>query len=156
MIFEGELADATSILQECLRVNDQRGEQYVRSYSLHHLALAEWRSGSFAQAAAHARHALRIKRTFSDLVGIALAVELLAWIAADEGAPERATVLLGVAQQIWQPIGQPLFSSENWTKPHQQCEAGCRLALGDQAFEATYHRGRNLTTAVAVAYALSE
>ncbi|MEQ4210272.1 AAA family ATPase [Actinopolymorpha sp. B9G3] len=156
LTFQGDPAQAALICNECLEVCDRHGEQWVRSHVLTALALAEWESGRWREVAAHARDALRSRRTFYDLLGMAASVEMLAWIATASREFERATVLLGAAVHLWQSFGQPLFGSRIWSNPHDECETRCRGRLGDRTFEAAYHRGTELTTAQAVAYAIAE
>jgi DNA-binding CsgD family transcriptional regulator len=121
------------------------------------LSWAEWSRGELEPATAHTQEALRHKKTFNDLLGTAIAVELLAWIAATAGEGARAATLLGAVEQIWASLGgQALFGSPNWITPHQACERQARHVLGDRAFETAFARGSELGLDDAVAYALGE
>lgn len=153
--FRGSSSEAATIGDECRQLCQQHGEQWVYSYTLYALALAEWQSNEMREATLHARESLRIKRTFHDLLGMVLNVDLLAWIAAEEGACERAAILLGVAQRLWHQFGQPLFGSRNWSRLRHKCEARCHVRLGSHAFEAAQHRGSEFTTSQALAYAIA-
>ncbi|MEQ7011211.1 helix-turn-helix transcriptional regulator [Actinopolymorpha sp. B17G11] len=92
----------------------------------------------------------------NDRFGIPFCVELLAWLAGLGGDAERAALLLGMGNKMWEPIGVPLFGSaalRDWS-------VGCRVrsaeVLGADAFEAAFQRGSGFTFDAAVAYALGE
>lgn len=152
---QGDLEKATAISDECRQLCEQYGEQWARSYALYALALAEWSASKESEAAAHVRQALQLKRSLHDLMGIGLTVELAAWIAATDGSCERAAVLLGAAERLWQRFGQPLFGSRDWIAPHRECETRCGHELGWDGFQAAHRRGAELTTTQAIAYVLS-
>lgn len=153
--FRGGPAEAAAIGDECRQLCHGRGERWVYSYALYALALAEWQAHRPQDATTHARESLRIKRTFHDLLGMVLDVDLLAWIAAEEGACVRASILLGAAQRLWRQFGQPLFGSRDWSRPRHDCESQCRGRLGSHAFEVAQHRGSEFTTSQALAYAIA-
>ncbi len=152
---QGDLEKATVISDECRQLCEQYGEHWGRSYALYALALAEWSASKTSEAAAHVRQALQLKRSLHDLMGIGLTVELAAWIAAADGSCDRAAVLLGAAERLWQRFGQPLFGSRDWTAPHRECETRCGHKLGWDGFQAAYRRGTELTTTQTIAYVLS-
>jgi predicted ATPase len=154
--FHGEPGDAAAVAEECRQQCARHGEQWTMSYARYGLALAGWKSGAYPGAAAHARAAIRIKRTFNDLLGLAMSLDLLAWIAAAEGRAERAAVLCGASARLWKPMAQPRFGSRNWTEPHERCQQRCRAALGDVVFDAAVRRGAEFTLQQTLAYALTE
>ncbi|MCE7007019.1 hypothetical protein LWC34_29935 [Kibdelosporangium philippinense] len=81
---------------------------------------------------------------------------MLAWTAAAQGTSYRAGVLLGAAAQIWPSVGFPLFGSQYFGAPLQQCETSVRCTLGDTGFDAAVHSGMAYTLDEAIAYALDE
>jgi predicted ATPase/DNA-binding CsgD family transcriptional regulator len=155
-VHQGDLDRAMMLCEEARAICEGHGEQWARSYALYYLAYAEWGRGETQKAAAHAAESLRIKRTFHDIVGIVLVVDLLAWTAAAEGMGERAARLLGVAHQLWSTVGLPRLGSEKWNTPHKACEARARRGLGNAAFEAAFQRGNELALDEALEYALDE
>ncbi|MBP2327553.1 ATP/maltotriose-dependent transcriptional regulator MalT [Kibdelosporangium banguiense] len=111
--------------------------------------------GDLEQATKHAQESLRLKKTFNDLPGMALVVDLLASIASAAGDRARAAMLLGAVQQVWASIGgQVRMGTQNVIAPHEACERQARHALGDRALETAYARGAELGLDEAVAYAL--
>lgn len=155
-VHQGDLDRAVVLCEEARAVCEGHGEQWARSYALYYLAYAEWGRGETRKAAAHARESLRIKRTFHDIVGIVLVVDLLAWTAAAEGMGEHAARLLGIAHQLWSTVGSPRLGSEKWNTPHATCEAQARRALGNAAFEAAFQHGTELSLDEALDCALGE
>lgn len=153
---QGDLPEAITLCDQADQQCQQWGEQWVRSQVLYVRALVEWHSDGKSRAATHARECMRTRPRYRDQLGVVMNLELLAWIAAAEGTYQRAAVLLGAAQHLWQPLGQPLFGSENWTIPHTRCETECSHNLGVHAFEAARHHGSDLTTSQAIAYAMNE
>jgi predicted ATPase len=155
LAFQGHLDQATPLCEECLAQCGKHSERWVLSYALLGLALTEWFMRRRSEAAEHARECLRIEGGFCDLLGMALSVDVLAWLAAADGSFERATVLLGGTDRMWEAFGHRLFGSKKWTAPRRECEDQCRRALGPRMFEATLRRGHNLPTGEIVAYALA-
>jgi predicted ATPase/DNA-binding CsgD family transcriptional regulator len=154
---QGDLARAIAQARHALALCDRHGEQSARAHALHALTLTAWASGELAQATAHARESLRGMRILDDIVGTALIVEELAWVAEAAGEHERAAVLLGMGRQLWSLIGgQPLLGSDQWIGPHQACEQQARRALGDRAFHAAFNRGSALDLNQIITYALGE
>ena len=155
-IFLGDLDRATELCEEGRAIGEAHGEQWAYAYALYVLALVALRRGELRQARTYGRQSLRIKRTFNDLVGVVLAIEVLAWSAAASGAAERAALLLGAANQIWPSVGYPMFGSRHFAAPHRDCELAARRDLGDRRFEAAFRRGMDLSVDDAVAFALGE
>jgi predicted ATPase len=155
LTFLGNPAPAIPLCEECHAACELAGEQWVRSYALFGLALAEWKSGRKTEAAGHARESLRIKRLFYDVLGMAVNVDVLAWIAVDGGAFERAAVLLGASRRMWWVFGPPSFGSRTWADPTHKCETRCRRELGDRLFEASLRRGHDFSLGETLAYALA-
>jgi DNA-binding CsgD family transcriptional regulator len=155
-VFLGDLDRAAALCEAGRAIGEAHGEQWAYAYAIYVLALVALIRGELRQATAYGRQALRIKRTFNDLLGIVLAIEVLAWSAAAGGATERAALLLGAANQIWPSVGYPMFGSRYFGAPHRDCELTARRVMGDRDFEAAFRRGMGLGIDDAVAYALGE
>jgi non-specific serine/threonine protein kinase len=138
----------------------QADSPYIRSaytaWSLWGLGVAAWRRGDLDRATGLQRQSLRLWEGLDDRTDPALCLEALAWIAASGRQYERAAVLLGAAAGVWQPTGTTLDSFQEFAGHHRDCEHQARQALGEAAFQAAYHRGLDLPTADAVAYALQQ
>jgi predicted ATPase len=152
----GDLDRAVSLCEKSSRVSTDHRERWALSYALYVLALVEWKRDKRGVATAYARESLRLNRTFNDIPGMVLAVELLAWAAAAEGAGDRAAVLLGVTDRIWRTLGLPLFGSKYLIMPRRNCETQAVHTLGIRAFHAAFGQGGRLTFDQAIACALGE
>jgi len=156
-VFQGDLARAAALGRYALALCERHGEQRAWSYTHYALALAEWARGELARAEAHAWEGLRGVRAFNDTVGMALLVEVLAWIAGTAGEGEPAAVLLGAAQQLWPLVGgQPLCGCPQYLAAHEACEQQTRRTLGEAGFQAAFARGVDFDLDQAIAHALGE
>jgi hypothetical protein len=109
------------------------------------LGVEAWRAGDHSRAAALAREVVGIDHVFSDRRGIALALELLAWIAAAEQQAERAARLQGAADAVWKIFDAPLSGYTHLANYHLRCEASAREALGERSFQAAFDSAGQLT-----------
>ncbi|HTI25464.1 MAG TPA: BTAD domain-containing putative transcriptional regulator [Kutzneria sp.] len=153
--FAGDLPSTVTLAQEAHAVAEQHGEQWALAYAHYVLGFAACLQGASGQAVAHAKRCLAIKQTFNDLLGIALSVELLALLAAMSGDAARAARLLGAVAAIWPRVGVPLFGSQNFAAPHEQCEHLARQGLGDRGYELAFAAGSRLSIDEAVTLGLS-
>lgn len=154
--FRHDFDAAERLCVEAKAVGEEHGELWAQAYAIYVLALCAWVSGDFTRADQLGRDCLRIKRTFHDLLGIVLAIEVLAWIAASRGNAERAATLLGATSEIWQSVGYPMFGSRYFGAPHGECEAATISALGEQEFRAMFRKGMDLELEDAIAFAIGE
>ncbi|MFC0112238.1 ATP-binding protein [Kibdelosporangium aridum] len=139
----GDGRRAVELAQQAVRIAETHGPQATRGYAWYSLAMAEWRAGHLVEASGHAMASLRVKLGHDDdIVGRAIIVELLAWIAGTQHADERAARLLGLADRAWRDGGgKPLFGSDSWLRPHQACVEQAQRTLGAQAFQVAFESG---------------
>ncbi|MBB4673976.1 ATP-binding protein [Crossiella cryophila] len=156
LAFQGEFDRAAQLCHAACALSNAAGERWASAYATFCLGLVDFCRGDLAAAREGACAALRAKRDFHDLLGIVLAVELLAWVAAAEGQPERAAVLLGATEAQWGAVGYPLFGSRYFTEPHARCAETAQAAISAAAFTAAHERGRDLTTDAAIDLALGQ
>jgi DNA-binding CsgD family transcriptional regulator len=97
-----------------------------------------------------------IKRTFHDALGLALALDLLAWTLARQGEHVNAAVVLGAAYRLWDSFGHQLFNSPQWSALRATCELACRESVGDAAFERALAHGRGMSLEASLRFALNE
>ncbi|MFF7195309.1 ATP-binding protein [Streptomyces sp. NPDC008079] len=152
--FQGDLDQAVTLAAEARDICHDHGERWTLAYALYVLGYAAWLGGDRAEARRLAEEALAIDHAFRDLVGAVLALELLALITEDEGAPHEAAVLQGAAGRLWASVGLRLFGSRFFNAPHVLCEARVRAALGDDAYAAALSEGERFGLDAAVHRAL--
>ncbi len=148
----GAAADHEAILAIC----QPRGETWHAGFSLWTLGLGLWKHGDFQGAAARLRESVRRLRTVNDTVGTAWCLDALAWIAYDEGRPERAATLLGAVTRLARDMGARPAVVPELAAHHEQYEQRTCAALGEHAYQADFSQGERLSLDEAVAYALDE
>jgi len=131
------------------------GEVWWRSFALWALSVLRWRAGDTTGATAAAKESLVIRRVLQDeQFTVGLAVESLAWIAGSERRDQRAAVLLGASDRMWQSMNTSLSAFRSLRDFHDEIVDQVRARLGAETFAAARRRGLELTTADAVALAL--
>lgn len=154
--FLGHADRAVEICESTLRLCEEHGEDWVRSYVLRMLALAHTVKRDWPRAERYAREALRLKLAVHDVIGLALTLDLAARIAVERGAHERAAVLLGGSDRAWAAVDQGRWGSQALNSARRETESGSRGALGQAAFTSAYDRGAGLALRELVGYALQE
>ncbi|WP_214322854.1 ATP-binding protein [Nonomuraea sediminis] len=143
---------AVAYCEECIALSASHGEVWFRAHTLWMMGIAVWRAGGYRRAAALEQESIRIKGAFHDQVGVAIGIEVLAWIAAAEGYSERAATLLGALETIWLRTGISLFNFV--TAYHDQCQENTREILAGKGYESAYRRGTRFTVEDAISFAL--
>ncbi len=154
--FLGQADRAVEICHQALRLCEEHGEEWVRSYVLRMLALAHTVKQDWPRAEQHAREALRLKLAVHDVIGIALTLDLAALIATRGGAHERAAVLLGGADRVWTAVDRDRWGAQTLITTRLDSERRALEAVGRSSFRQAYDRGAGLDLAEIVAYALQE
>ncbi|GAA3339245.1 LuxR family transcriptional regulator [Amorphoplanes nipponensis] len=142
-------------LLACRDLAAAHGEVWWRSFATWALSVLRWRAGDDPGAAEAAKESLEVGKLVEDeQFSVGLALESLAWVCATERRDQRAAVLLGAAERVWQAMHASLASFRSLRGFHEQAVTALRVRLGDRAFDAAFRRGTELTTAEAVATAL--
>ncbi|QUI30760.1 regulator [Streptomyces alfalfae] len=154
LAFRGDVEGAVELCEDVRRVCEDHGERWTLAYALYVLGYAAWTRGETETASDLVVRSLDLNHRFRDLLGTALAVELLALFTAEDGDAAEAAVLQGAASRVWPSVGLPLFGSGNFGGPHVVCEERIREALGDERYEECLRTGAGLGPEAAVARAL--
>ncbi|WP_433362699.1 ATP-binding protein [Streptosporangium sp. CA-115845] len=156
LLIQNEPAEAEVLLRDCIAVCTQRGELWLRSYAIYALASVCQAMGRSPEATSNAREALRLKRYFHDVLGIGLAIEVVARQALEDGQPVLASLLMGGGQANWRTFGMPQMGSPFFNSEHDRCVKECRRVLGDEAHEEAFSRGRKLNLEELIVLALGD
>lgn len=154
LAFQGELAGALSLCEEVRDICEERGERWTKAYALYVLAYAALDAGGTAEARRLLTECVAINHTFRDLVGLVLAVELLALVTVAEGHPAEAAVLQGAAEPMWDGVGMRLFGSGYFNAPRLMCQERAGELLGAGHYASCAGHGRTLTVEALVERAL--
>ncbi|KPC83580.1 ATP-binding protein [Streptomyces sp. NRRL S-4] len=152
--FRGDLDEAAAICDEVREICEDHGERWALAYALYVLGYAALRSGLGRRARRMLGESLSIAHAFHDLLGTALALELLALVTVTEGDAAEAAVLQGAADRIWPSVGLRLFGSAHYGRPRAECEERARAELGGERYDAERRSGRRLDPKAAVARAV--
>ncbi|MEV6396567.1 AAA family ATPase [Streptomyces sp. NPDC051907] len=155
LVFQNQLDAAVALCEEVREVCEERGELWTRAYALYVLAYAAWTAGEHGRARELLGQCIVIDHRFHDLVGLVLAIELLALVTASEGDPAEAAVLQGAAAPVWDSVGLPLFGSGYFGAPRALCEQRAGEVLGPERYAACVREGRGLALDAAVERALA-
>ncbi|MFF0450978.1 ATP-binding protein [Streptomyces sp. NPDC004609] len=155
LVFQDRLPEAVALCEEVREICEEHGELWTRAYALYILAYAAWTEGGFETARELLAEAIATGHRFRDLVGLVLAIELLALVTAGEGDPAEAAVLQGAAAPLWDAVGPPLFGSGHFGAPSALGRLRAREALGPQRYVALVREGRELSPDAAVRRALT-
>ncbi|MFF5109568.1 ATP-binding protein [Streptosporangium sp. NPDC000095] len=156
LLIQNEPAEAEVLLRDCIAVCTQRGELWLRSYAIYALASVYQVMGRSPEAMSNAREALRLKRYFHDVLGIGLAIEVVAKQALEDGQAELAARLMGGGQANWRTFGMPQLGSPFFNSEHDRCVKECRRILGEEAHEKAFAQGRKLNLEELIVLALGD
>ncbi|MET9855137.1 AAA family ATPase [Streptomyces sp. NPDC006450] len=154
LAFQGDLAGALTLCREVRDICEERGERWTKAYALYVLAYAALDAGGTAEARRLLAECVAINHTFRDLVGLVLAVELLALVTVAEGHPAEAAVLQGAAEPLWDGVGMRLFGSGYFNAPRLMCQERAGELLGAERYASCAGHGRTLPLEVLVERAL--
>ncbi|WP_027500674.1 ATP-binding protein [Rhodococcus sp. UNC363MFTsu5.1] len=151
----GDTSRSIACQEEALAITQSRGESVYRGYALCTLGLALWQSDP-RRASGMLEQGLRLSRVVDDLLGSAICVEAMAWVAAGEHPARRAAVLFGVAHSLWRAVGSTGVVIPPLHEYHDETELRVRAALGKRAYEAAFGQGAGMSFDDGIAYALDE
>ncbi|MFG3381052.1 ATP-binding protein [Streptomyces sp. NPDC047999] len=155
LAFQGRPGDAVALCEQVREVCESFGEEWARAYALYVLAHAAWTAGDHPRARVLLSRCVAVDHRFHDLVGLVLALELLALVTASEGDAVEAAVLMGATAPVWESVGLARFGSRCFAVPRAQCEERTRAALGAARYEECAAAGRALSLDAVVERALA-
>ncbi|WP_370937408.1 LuxR C-terminal-related transcriptional regulator [Amycolatopsis sp. cg13] len=147
----GEFDRAAELVEELYERCTAAGERWNLSYARWLRGMLALVRGEHETAEAELFEALRIKRPFRDTLGLALTLEVLAWVAADRGEADRAATLSGATDSLWRTIGARLMPGAR-----RRYERQGRMDLAAEKFQPARERGGRFTVEETLAFALRE
>ncbi|MER7704325.1 regulator [Kitasatospora sp. NPDC097605] len=159
-LFRGDRESGELWLGRVRELCEEHGEQWAYAHVLYALAYSHWLSGEIRPARTLARESLRLNHLFNDLLGIVLAIDLLALLETEPAGPgepgdlREARVLQGAAHRIRCAVGKPFFGSHTFNGPHRACEERTVAGLTEQESTDFFAAGARLGPDAAVHRAL--
>ena len=154
LLISGEHDRVLELGGEALEKSKASGELWLRSLLLNAMSQASWQQGERQRAEDLAREGARCSHELDDWYGLAVLVETLAWIAAEQAAYERAATLLGLAQYVREASAFTVI--EPFRPQHARSVALAAEGLGQTAFDEAFQRGRAMAMAEGVAFAVED
>ncbi|GAB2459299.1 LuxR family transcriptional regulator [Jatrophihabitans fulvus] len=148
-ILNGDNDGASRVLDDVFATCATNGDGWNLSYALWGRGYLRLLDGRLDEAQADLRESLAIKRPLRDTLGLAFALETLAWTDVAKGDHIRAAMLMGGADALWEGAG-----ARQVLPSRQDFEAIAREAVGQEAFDAAVARGHALSTDESVEFAL--
>ncbi|MHA6805118.1 ATP-binding protein [Salinifilum ghardaiensis] len=150
----GEVERGLGLIGENIQISAERGELFWRSYALWAAAHVNFQRGKRERAEEAAKDALRMQRRMDNRLGMAFALDTLAWIARRQGRSARAARLFGAAAAAWEAVrAQPGFYA-TFARTHAEEEHAARQDLGETAFQEAFDRGYHTPHGQAIDLAL--
>ncbi len=139
--------------EEGLVVQSEVGDTWNISRSLGYLGVLARDSGDRAGARRLFGEAVAMQAETDDRPGIATSLELFAELAVADGRPRRAARLTSAAQILREDVGEfPLLPFA----PEKPDAEALRAALGAEAFEEAWAKGRSMMLNEVITYALKD
>jgi predicted ATPase/DNA-binding NarL/FixJ family response regulator len=155
-LLTGEVERAMKLSDDCLRAGEAANEQWGRALALWIRGAARWMSGDLDQAVEDTLGCLRIREAFGDLHGVTMSIDLLTVCAADRGEFEKAAVLSGTGDALWETLRAPIQQGPHYADIRRSAAEKARQQLGDETFAAAHRRGTQLSVSDAIALARGE
>jgi non-specific serine/threonine protein kinase len=150
----GDYRRAEALFEESLSILRGRADMANVARSLFNLGAVALRLHRHSDALERLRESSILCRQLGDKEDLAWCLEGFAALAAAEGDPERAAILLGAAGRLLENMGAALKPFER--QLHEETAALVNAGLSDAALTRAMERGASLATDEAVGYALGD
>src|SRR5690606_35166999 len=138
----GELDEAVRRCEVGLsRFGPGSREHWLRSYLFLVTSAALYLKGDHEGCLRAGRRAVRMKYELNDTVGIAYALEVLAWLADGQRRHRRACWLAGAAGPLWRRCGERLGGTAIAEAFHHEAVATVGAAIGAERFDELFAEG---------------
>jgi serine/threonine-protein kinase PknK len=152
----GDADAALAFNQRAVELSESHGESVIRSWAVWSVGIESWRNAQRQQAVELLEDGLQLAQQLRDTRTAASYLEVLAWIAAEEGRQAQAAVMLAAAEKLGGATGNYAFLFPNLAAFHADCDQRIRSSIDAQAYETARRTGQSLRLDDAVAYALGE
>ena len=139
----GQIAESVATCEEGLAMlGPDTGEQWLQSYLLVVEGFALFQvPGREADCEIAVRKALVGKQKLGDIIGMGYGLDVLGWLSAKTGAPERTAWALGAADPLWERGGLRFSGTEIMMDFHREAARAAAEALGAERYDAVHAAG---------------
>ncbi|HKS27676.1 MAG TPA: protein kinase [Pyrinomonadaceae bacterium] len=150
----GDLKAASSYYEQALNAGGRHVSSIPNGITLANLGGISLEQGDFAAASGYYRESLAIAAELENRLWTAIALDGLAAVALNTAEAEKAALLAGAAEALWEAAGSPV---EEWEQTlRARYVAALRATLDAQTLERRWTRGRAMTLSEAARAALGE
>lgn len=150
----GEAERAIKLGEQGLTISRECGELYACGFLVMATSQAHWQQGERQLAEHQALEGAECKRALDDRPGLQALFEVLAWMAAERGAYQRAATLLGCAERVRQ--SSAFTFQEGFRQQHEHSITLVLGGVGQAPFDAAYQQGLAMTIDDAMAFAAEQ
>jgi non-specific serine/threonine protein kinase len=139
----GQLLESVATCEEGLDIlGPNAGEQWLQSYLLVVEGFALFQvPGREADCETVVRKALVGKQKLGDVIGMGYGLDVLGWVSAKTGKPERTAWTLGAADPLWERGGLRFSGTEIMMDFHREAARAASAALGQERYDAVHAAG---------------
>jgi non-specific serine/threonine protein kinase len=148
----GDPGYAMTLYEKALAMTEKGGDPWTRAHCLWGLGMCAWLNKDLSRAERAELEALRLSGELDERTGIALALEVLSWVAATDHRFERSAGLRGAALAVWGSI--PRQTPEPLREHTERCEEATRRAIGAEGYATIVREAQRFDRAAAVAVGL--
>ena len=153
--FADNRMEAAARHRQCIARADEVGERHMKALAVAGLGEQELAAGHLQKATDLFDEAISLKGELGDRMGIAVGLDSLSRVATEEGRGERAALLVGAAEAIWDAVGMSETGNPFAYAPSRSDGLQrARRLVGKQRFRELFRRGSQLDLDQAVAFAL--
>jgi predicted ATPase len=139
----GQIDESVATCEEGLAMlGPDTGEQWLQSYLLVVEGFALFQvPGREADCETVVRKALVGKTKLGDIIGMGYGLDVLGWLSAKTGVPERTAWTLGAADPLWERGGLRFSGTEIMMDFHREAARAAAEALGKERYDALHAAG---------------
>ena len=139
----GQLVESVAVCEEGLAMlGPDTGEQWLQSYLLVVQGFALFQMpGRETDCEIVVRKALLGKQKLGDMIGMAYGLDVLGWLSAKTGSPERTAWTLGAADPLWERGGLRFSGTEIMMDFHRDAAQAATEALGKERYDVVHAAG---------------
>ena len=149
---QGEYGRAAAMYEESLALFRELGFTINIAALLVGLGMVAYHQGDLGKATALLAESVSLSREIGAWRPTAAALEALSWVALARGEPRRATLIGGFVEALCGARSVP--TDAFLQADHDRAVQAMREALGEEAFAATWAKGRTMPMEEAIALAL--
>ncbi|MDT7726431.1 MAG: hypothetical protein QOI21_3007 [Actinomycetota bacterium] len=146
---------AGALSKQCLDFCEEHQAQWSKGRAIWLLGLHRWREGDPKSGIRLVQNSIVLFQPVDDLPGIAICFEALAWCEASDQRWERAALLFGIADDVWERTGASVPAAAH-RFAHDEVAAWVRAALGTEAFDRACQQGAGYSLSQSIAFALEQ